>query len=153
MAKPVKKAKPSKAPKRAPRKESAAPKKRSKVQEPETLPLFGEESLKSGKEVKSKGSAAVAVIDDEPAIEVSEPKKQRRGAAAQASYSSAETIAQKQREISVSEFFAKNRHMLGFDSPTRAILTAVKEAVDNSLDACEEAGLAPDILVEIHELS
>ena len=43
--------------------------------------------------------------------------------------------------------------MLGFDSPTRAILTAVKEAVDNSLDACEEAGLAPDILVEIHELS
>jgi DNA topoisomerase-6 subunit B len=68
-------------------------------------------------------------------------------------YGTAETIAQKQREISVSEFFAKNRHMLGFDSPTRAILTAVKEAVDNSLDACEEAGIAPDILVEIHEIS
>ncbi len=153
MAKPVKKAKPSKAPKRGARKESAAPKKRSKSQEPETLSLFGEESLKPGKEAKNKGAAAVAVLDDEPAVEVSEPKKQRRGAAAQASYSSAETIAQKQREISVSEFFAKNRHMLGFDSPTRAILTAVKEAVDNSLDACEEAGLAPDILVEIHELS
>jgi DNA topoisomerase-6 subunit B len=65
----------------------------------------------------------------------------------------AETIASRQREISVSEFFAKNRHMLGFDSPARAILTAVKEAVDNSLDACEEAGLLPDILVEIKQLS
>ena len=43
--------------------------------------------------------------------------------------------------------------MLGFDSPTRALLTAVKEAVDNSLDACEEAGLPPDIVVEIHELA
>ena len=156
MAKPVKKSKPSKAkaPKRAARKESAAPKKRSKSQEPETLSLFGDESLKPAKEKKARGGAAVAVVEEEePEVEVSEPKKTRRGAAAQASYSSAETIAQKQREISVSEFFAKNRHMLGFDSPTRAILTAVKEAVDNSLDACEEAGLAPDILVEIHELS
>jgi DNA topoisomerase-6 subunit B len=43
--------------------------------------------------------------------------------------------------------------MLGFDSPSRAILTAVKEGVDNSLDACEEAGLLPDILVEVVELS
>ncbi len=152
MAKPVKKSKPSKKPQRAARKESAAPKKRVRAEEPETLSLFGEESLKPAKDKKSKGSSAVAVA--EPAVEVvSEPKKARRGGAAQASYSSAESIGQKQREISVSEFFAKNRHMLGFDSPTRAILTAVKEAVDNSLDACEEAGLAPDILVEIHELS
>ena len=62
-------------------------------------------------------------------------------------------MASKQRDISVSEFFAKNRHMLGFDSPSRAILTAVKEAVDNSLDACEEAAVLPDIVVEITELS
>ena len=61
--------------------------------------------------------------------------------------------ASRQREISVSEFFAKNRHMLGFDSPSRAILTAVKEAVDNSLDACEEAGILPDVLVEVQELA
>ncbi len=61
----------------------------------------------------------------------------------------AETMATKQREISVSEFFAKNRHLLGFDNPRKALLTTVKEAVDNSLDACEEASILPDILIEI----
>src|SRR5215468_1130918 len=61
----------------------------------------------------------------------------------------AEELAKKQREISVSEFFAKNRHLLGFDSPRKALLTAVKEAVDNSLDACEEARILPDIEVKI----
>ncbi len=61
----------------------------------------------------------------------------------------AEDMAKKQREISVSEFFAKNRHLLGFDSPRKALLTAVKEAVDNSLDACEEARILPEIEVEI----
>src|SRR5262245_27143161 len=45
----------------------------------------------------------------------------------------------RQREISVSEFFTKNRHLLGFDNPRKALLTCVKEAVDNALDACEEA--------------
>ncbi len=58
-------------------------------------------------------------------------------------------MAARQREISISEFFTKNRHLLGFDNPQKALLTAVKEAVDNSLDACEEAGLLPDLLVEI----
>src|SRR5690349_10324582 len=61
----------------------------------------------------------------------------------------AETLASKQRDISVSEFFAKNRHLLGFDNPRKALLTAVKEAVDNSLDACEEAGIVPEIWVHI----
>jgi DNA topoisomerase VI subunit B len=61
----------------------------------------------------------------------------------------AETMASKQRDISVSEFFAKNRHLLGFDNPRKALLTAVKEAVDNSLDACEEAGIVPEIWVHI----
>ena len=61
---------------------------------------------------------------------------------------SAENMA-KAREISVSEFFAKNRHLLGFDSPRKALLTAVKEAVDNSLDACEEARILPEIEVKI----
>jgi DNA topoisomerase VI subunit B len=55
----------------------------------------------------------------------------------------AEAMAAKQRDISVSEFFAKNRHLLGFDNPRKALLTTVKEAVDNSLDACEEAGIVP----------
>src|SRR5262245_20365901 len=62
---------------------------------------------------------------------------------------SAEELAERQREISVAEFFTKNRHLLGFDSPLKALLTAVKEAVDNSLDACEEAGILPEITVEI----
>ncbi|HMC11022.1 MAG TPA: hypothetical protein VKH44_07015, partial [Pirellulaceae bacterium] len=61
----------------------------------------------------------------------------------------AESMATKQRDISVSEFFAKNRHLLGFDNPRKALLTTVKEAVDNSLDACEEAGLVPEIWVAI----
>ena len=61
----------------------------------------------------------------------------------------AESMAAKQRDISVSEFFAKNRHLLGFDNPRKALLTAVKEAVDNSLDACDEAHILPDITVTI----
>lgn len=61
----------------------------------------------------------------------------------------AESMSRQQREIAVSEFFLKNRHLLGFDSPRKALLTAVKEAVDNSLDACEEAGILPEISVEI----
>lgn len=61
----------------------------------------------------------------------------------------ARDLAALQREISVSEFFTKNRHLLGFDNPTRALLTAIKEAVDNSLDACEEAGILPEIHVTL----
>jgi len=61
----------------------------------------------------------------------------------------AHEMAKKQREISVAEFFEKNRHILGFDSLTKSLVVSVKEAVDNSLDACEEARILPDILVEI----
>jgi DNA topoisomerase-6 subunit B len=60
-------------------------------------------------------------------------------------------MAAKQRDISISEFFAKNRHLLGFDNPRKALLTTVKEAVDNSLDACEEGGIAPEIWVHIEQ--
>jgi len=63
----------------------------------------------------------------------------------------AESLAKQQREISVSEFFAKNRHLLGFDNKRKSLLTTVKEAVDNSLDACEEAGILPDLFVEVHQ--
>jgi len=70
------------------------------------------------------------------------PQKQRTNGNAQ-------TMAAKQREISISEFFTKNRHLLGFDSPAKPLLTTIKEAVDNSLDACEEAGIAPRLEVEI----
>ena len=54
----------------------------------------------------------------------------------------------KQRDISASEFFTKNRHLLGFDNPAKALLTTVKEAVDNSLDACEEAGILPELTID-----
>ena len=64
----------------------------------------------------------------------------------------AEEMATKQREISISEFFTKNRHLLGFDNPSKALLTTIKEAVDNSLDACEEAGIVPEITCEVRDL-
>jgi DNA topoisomerase VI subunit B len=60
-------------------------------------------------------------------------------------------LASRQREISVSEFFLKNRHLLGFDTPAKALVTAVKEAVDNALDACEEAGVLPEIVVHVRD--
>src|SRR5256714_6307837 len=58
-------------------------------------------------------------------------------------------MGSRQREISVSEFFTKNRHLLGFDNPRKGLLTCVKEAVDNALDACEEAGILPDVVVKL----
>jgi DNA topoisomerase VI subunit B len=63
----------------------------------------------------------------------------------------AEELAQSQRSISIAEFFEKNKHMLGFDSGARGLVTAVKEAVDNALDATEEAAILPDIYVEISQ--
>jgi len=64
----------------------------------------------------------------------------------------AKELAKQQREISVSEFFAKNRHLLGFDNPRKALLMAVKEACDNSLDAAEEARILPELYVELQQL-
>ncbi|QLH75281.1 MAG: DNA topoisomerase VI subunit B [Methanomassiliicoccales archaeon] len=64
----------------------------------------------------------------------------------------AEELAKKQKEISVSEFFERNRQILGFDSQVKSLIMGVKEAVDNSLDACEEAQILPDILVKIERV-
>jgi DNA topoisomerase-6 subunit B len=64
----------------------------------------------------------------------------------------AEELATKQRDIGVAEFFARNRHLLGFDNKRKALLTTIKEAVDNSIDACEEAGILPEISVEIIDM-
>ncbi|MBI2130286.1 DNA topoisomerase VI subunit B [Candidatus Woesearchaeota archaeon] len=65
----------------------------------------------------------------------------------------AHELAKMQKEISVAEFFTKNRHLLGFDSKRKALLMAIKEAVDNSLDACEEGDFLPEIQVEMVQLS
>lgn len=95
-------------------------------------------------------SAPLARDDNESAFTAEEgiapPKKPARRA-------TAESMATKQREISISEFFAKNRHLLGFDNKRKALLTTIKEAVDNSLDACEEAGILPDVWVDIDQIN
>ena len=92
----------------------------------------------------SADSAAVAESTAKPTATAAKPPAKRRA--------TAQTLAAGQRDISVSEFFAKNRHLLGFDSPRKALLTSVKEAVDNSLDACEEAGILPEIWVHIEQV-
>jgi len=61
-------------------------------------------------------------------------------------------MAQNQKQVAISEFFEKNKHFLGFDSLVRSLITAVKEAVDNSLDACEEARILPDIRVKVTKI-
>src|SRR6266849_6847679 len=71
---------------------------------------------------------------------------------AKATVSAAEMGA-RQREISVSDLFTKNRHLLGFDNPHKALLTCVKEAVDNALDACEEAGILPEVVVKVEAVA
>src|SRR5580698_7731898 len=58
---------------------------------------------------------------------------------------------QKITSSSTAEYFSKNLQQVGFSSPTKAVLTTLKEAVDNSLDACEEAGIIPEITVEIEK--
>src|SRR6476646_6063086 len=78
-----------------------------------------------------------------------EPAAKTKLAARPAAAVTAVEMGARQREISVSEFFTKNRHLLGFDNPRKALLTCVKEAVDNALDACEEAGILPEVTVQL----
>jgi DNA topoisomerase-6 subunit B len=102
--------------------------------------------------VKAATLEAPPALEDEgeePApVESAEPVRK-----VPARRATAESLAEKQREISVSEFFVKNRHLLGFDNKQKALLTAVRECVDNSLDACEEAGILPELRIEIRELA
>ncbi|MEZ4814041.1 MAG: DNA topoisomerase VI subunit B [Bdellovibrionota bacterium] len=53
---------------------------------------------------------------------------------------------------STAEYFSKNLQQVGFSSGTKAVLTTLKESVDNSLDACEDAEILPEILVEIERV-
>ena len=94
----------------------------------------------------AKKAQAIKHEKDETGAEARKPRLRKH------THATAESMAAQQRDISVSEFFAKNRHLLGFDSPRKALLTAIKEAVDNSLDACEEAGILPGIIVEVKNL-
>lgn len=65
----------------------------------------------------------------------------------------AEELAEQLRAVSVAEFFEKNRHLLGYENPTKALITIVKEFVDNSLDACDEARILPDVRVVVKEIA
>jgi len=113
----------------------AAPPEKGARKAPAAVKPAPSEKAPAGSEPK----ATLAGKGDAPA-QARTPVRQRR---------TAEQMAAMQREISVSEFFTKNRHLLGFDNPRKALLTAVKEGVDNSLDACEEAGILPDIRIAI----
>lgn len=53
---------------------------------------------------------------------------------------------------STAEYFSKNLQQVGFSSPLKAVLTTLKEAVDNSLDACEEHEILPEIEVQIKKV-
>ena len=79
---------------------------------------------KAGKKKKTKRKAKAAAKTKHTAKTVVAQKRGSKKIAA-----TAESMAAKQRDISVSEFFAKNRHLLGFDNPRKSLLTAVKEAV------------------------
>ncbi|MEK6799524.1 MAG: DNA topoisomerase VI subunit B [Planctomycetota bacterium] len=101
-------------------------------------------------------AAALGTVADDPPADIETEtvaKQPGRGGRLrrEATHATAESLAKQQREISVSEFFAKNRHLLGFDNKRKALLTTVKEAVDNSLDACEEAGIAPELEVIVKQ--
>src|SRR5436853_1574339 len=108
--------------------------------------------LKSKAKSKAKPEAATAKTPafDPKAAEAETPDAKP---AKPATTISAVEMGARQREISVSEFFTKNRHLLGFDNPRKALLTCVKEAVDNALDACEEAGILPDVIVKVEAVA
>jgi DNA topoisomerase-6 subunit B len=111
-------------------------------------------TIKKKKSTKSKEATVKQASIDEKAVAeapiASKPAKRTKSK--KQSKSVAERMASQQREISISEFFTKNRHLLGFDNPQKALLTTVKEAVDNSLDACEEAKILPELRVILKDL-
>ncbi|HET9596024.1 MAG TPA: DNA topoisomerase VI subunit B [Anaeromyxobacteraceae bacterium] len=120
------------------------------------LELVAAEPVARPRKAAAKVAAAPAVAAPPEPVVVPVPDEAEaapRPARAPKRRATAEQMAQKQREISISEFFTKNRHLLGFDNPSKALLTTIKEAVANSLDACEEAGILPEITIEVRDLA
>ena len=107
---------------------------------------------KAGKKKTRSAKEPVKDKKIKPSVKSAAPASKRKRSSKTIA-ATAESMAAKQRDISVSEFFAKNRHLLGFDNPRKALLTTVKEAVDNSLDACEDAHILPKIIVRIVPLA
>jgi DNA topoisomerase VI subunit B len=108
----------------------------TKVCEPFHTPFQQEEAWK---DVDAPGVLAVTAAASDKKAKTAKPI--------------AEALAATQKEISVAEFFERNRQILGFDSPLKALITAIKEATDNALDACEEAGILPDVAVTVEKTS
>jgi len=124
--------------KKAPKKKAAAKRKA-----PKAKPAPRKKAAAKKKTSRKKRPAAKAAKKrTAPPAPAPKPPKPR-------SPETAESMGKRQRDISISEFFTKNRHLLGFDNPRRALLTTIKEAVDNSLDACEEAAILPDVFIEV----
>jgi DNA topoisomerase-6 subunit B len=61
-------------------------------------------------------------------------------------------VASKITSSSTAEYFSKNLQQVGFSSGTKAVLTTLKESVDNSLDACEDAQILPEVTIEIEKV-
>lgn len=99
--------------------------------------------VKLAKRTKKKTKSKAAKTVKKAKQDVAQKRRARQ--------STAEDMAKQQRDISVAEFFIKNRHLLGFDNPRKALLTTIKEGVDNALDACEEAGILPEVKVVIKQ--
>lgn len=55
------------------------------------------------------------------------------------------------QEISPSDFFYRNRDLAGFSNPSRALYSALRELVENSLDACDSYGILPEIYIKISQ--
>ena len=96
---------------------------------------------------------ASAPMSISPSKAAPQPPASKKAGLTVAKAVTAVEMGAQQREISVSEFFTKNRHLLGFDNPRKALLTCVKEAVDNALDACEEAGILPEVTVQLEVMA
>ncbi len=141
-AKAVKKATKKKAAKKAVKAAAKKKKKKAKSKAPAKKKAKAKKAAGKTKAKKSRAAGKKAGKTVEEAAEPIAAKKQPPRA-------TAEDMARSQREISVAEFFIKNRHLLGFDNPRKALLTTIKEGVDNSLDACEEGGILPDVKVTV----
>ena len=109
-----------------------------------------DKEIKEEKKVKKKEDTTPETSKNSVKNEenkIVEPKKNLKNK--KGKKTKAHQMAKEQRDIPVSEFFEQNRHILGFDNPTHSLITAVKEGVDNSLDACEQAGILPDLIIKI----
>ena len=127
-------------------------KRSSKKQTPRKKPTRAARATRRPKSVPRETPGGKCIAAGRAGPQGKQPQ-QSPAAKPAAAYATAETMAKAQRTISVSEFFAKNRHLLGYDNPRKALLTTVKEAVDNALDACEEAGILPVVEIGVEQLS